>query len=276
MKKVMLLLVIAMLVLTACNLSLDESAEDEGSFTVIEDEDAGSEDVFAEIDNLDQDTGDLVVDEEEVEDESDLEVVDDEEFVEEDSEELVIDEPVEDEADDQPTTIVTETGDLRVTVNEGELVRVRLDAKDPDGDELTFKYEKPLNEKGEWQTSLGDDGKYYTTVTVSDGETAVEVEVLIEVLSVNEDPVLEPMKDLTVNEGETIRLSPKAIDPDGDKIFFEYSGWMTSDTKNTDYDDAGTHEVIITVSDGNGGEDSQTLTVTVKDVNRAPVISGLN
>jgi len=275
-------MVLLMFVLSACAPSTQiMEEEDEGSYSVIDDsaslDEKNSEDVFNELDNLeekdslDEGLNDVV---DETEDDSDS-------MTEEIKEEVK--EPVKEEIKetetvlekDESTVTKTPSGVYKVTVNEGELVKVKLNAKDPDGDLLKFSYEKPLDQKGEWQTKMGDDGKYYTTVVVSDGENSVNVDVLIEVLSVNEDPVLNELSDIIVNEGETVKISPSATDADGDKLTFKYSGWMTSDTYKTGYDDSGKYSVTVTVSDGIGGEDSQTISVTVKDVNRAPVIEGL-
>lgn len=273
MKKLLSLLavlVIALFILSACKPSVDE-----GSFSVIDDsdtedvivDDADSGDVFEQLEGLDAEDVDI---------EHDLDTVIDEEPERTDRTEDVAGIVVADkEAAVDKGATKTEAGVFKVTVNEGELVKVELNAKDPDGDPLKFTYEKPLDSEGEWQTKMGDDGKYYTTVVVSDGANNVEIDVLIEVLSVNEDPVLEILDDINVEEGETIRLRPKASDADGDELKFTYSGWMMSDTKVAGYTDAGTHKVTVKVTDGMGGEDSQTITIVVKDVNRAPVIEGL-
>ncbi|MEA3430800.1 MAG: hypothetical protein U9R08_05995 [Nanoarchaeota archaeon] len=264
-------LVIALFILSACKPNIDV---EEGSYSVIEEEGA-SEDIFEELDNIDEELDndveeDLDVVIEEPEEEKEEEVVVEDKVIEEKEE------VVEEEKEDEPeTTTKTESGVYKVTVNEGELVKVELNAKDPDGDALQFSYEKPLDVEGKWQTAMGDDGKYYTTVIVSDGTNNVEVDVLIEVLSVNEDPVLAKLSDIVVEEGETVKIRADATDADGDDLTFSYSGWMKSNTYKTGYDDAGVHKVTVTVSDVMGAEDSQTISVTVKDVNRAPVISGL-
>src|SRR3989344_2002455 len=58
---------------------------------------------------------------------------------------------------------------LVFTVTEGELVKIKLKATDPDGNPLVYNFSWPLNEKGEWQTKTGDAGQYNVIVTVSDG-----------------------------------------------------------------------------------------------------------
>ena len=50
---------------------------------------------------------------------------------------------------------------------------------------------------------------------------------------------------------------------------------MTSSSYTTGYQDAGTHTVTVTVSDGNL-TDSQDVTVTVNNVNQAPVLAAIS
>ena len=105
-------------------------------------------------------------------------------------------------------------------------------------------------------------------MTASDGdlEDSRVFDLIVE--SLNKAPVID-IDDVTVDEGDTITLDPDVTDPDGDDVTVEYSGFMTSPTKQTDFDDAGEYTVTITASDGIN-EASVTITVTVNDVNRAP------
>jgi hypothetical protein len=81
----------------------------------------------------------------------------------------------------------------------------------------------------------------------------------------NVAPVLDPIADITVNEGATITLSPTATDPDGNDLTYTYTGWMTSSSYTTNSNDVGTHTVTVTVSDGSQ-TDSQDVTITVTDI----------
>ena len=163
---------------------------------------------------------------------------------------------------------------VKLEVNEGELVKLKLAAVDPDRDPLTYKFSKPLNEKGEWQTKIGDAGDYNVNIIVDDGKISTEQDILIVVKAVNMAPVLEIEKEITVDEGEQIKLQPKVSDPDNDKVTIKYSGWMNSATYTTTYEDAGVYTVTVTVSDGKK-EVSQNIKVIVNDMNRPPVIESI-
>jgi len=167
------------------------------------------------------------------------------------------------------------SGAPKITVNEGELVKLNLKATDPDGDPLTYTYTEPLDEEGSWQTREGEAGTYKITVTASDGKSETEQDVYIVVNPLNQPPILETISDIMLNEGETVSLSPKATDPNGDEVIITYSGWMTSAEYKTNYEDAGVHTVTITASDSIS-ETKQKVKVTVKNVNRAPIIALLS
>jgi hypothetical protein len=88
---------------------------------------------------------------------------------------------------------------------------------------------------------------------------------MVTVANVNRAPVLDPISDITANEGDTITLNPTATDPDGDTLTYSYSGWMSSASYTTDNNDAGSHTVTVTVSDGSL-IDSQDVMINVIDV----------
>lgn len=161
------------------------------------------------------------------------------------------------------------------TVIEGDLVSFpNLKAEDPDGDPITYTFSKPLNDKGEWQTEEGDAGEYKVIITASDGKSQVSQQVIIAVETKNKPPVMEELDDVAVKEGETVNLDLDVEDPEGEPVTVSYSGWMTSATKKAGFDEAGTYEVIITATDGKNTV-SQTVAVTVGDVNRAPLLGEL-
>jgi chitodextrinase len=158
-----------------------------------------------------------------------------------------------------------------ITVNEGDTVTISPTATDPDGDTLTYTYSGWMSSSS-YTTNSNDVGTHTVTVTVSDGTLTDSQDVIITVNNVNQAPVLDTIADITVNEGDTITLNPTATDPDGDALTYTYSGWMTSASYTTDNNDAGSHTVTVTVSDGSL-TDSQDVTVTVSNTNRPPVLN---
>ena len=162
-------------------------------------------------------------------------------------------------------------------VTEGDLVSFpNLRASDPDGDQVTYTFDLPLDSKGEWQTMPGDAGNYLTTITASDGQNKVEQKVLIVVNQKNNPPSVTGLSaQMVVDEGDTIRIRPIVSDPDGDEVTVRYSGWMKNSTYKTTYDDSGRFAVFVTASDGIT-EVTKEIEVVVNNVNRAPVLEGID
>jgi len=158
------------------------------------------------------------------------------------------------------------------TYREGDLISFDPIGVDPDGDVITYKFSRPLDEKGEWQTEIGDAGTYQITITASDGKTEVEKKVILLILSANRAPSIENFDDLTVKEGDLVELDPSIFDYNADELTIEYSKPFDEEGKwQTDYEDEGTYVVKLTVSDGETTVEKQ-ITVIVVDVNRPPVI----
>lgn len=167
---------------------------------------------------------------------------------------------------------VTSTGPVDATFVETDLIALRDTlADDPDGDDLRYAFTPPLSEDGEWQTRVGDAGVYEVTITASDGKLISTRTIRFEVLPLNNVPVITNFNDVTVKEGETVKFNPVFTDADGDKLTFSFNGWMSESSYRTTFDDAGEHAVTLSVSDGKATE-TKTVTVTVLDVNREPVI----
>ncbi len=184
-------------------------------------------------------------------------------------------------------------------IKENELFKLRLNATDPDGDEVEFvAVNIPENSSFsgnvfEWEPDYDAVSKQdtflnkvltklklynhfrkkaaeFTVVFVAKGkEESVKKEVKIMVNDTNRAPVLDDLENITVDEGEKIVLSPSATDPDGDVLKYSYSGFMDSDVLKTDYDDAGEYKVNVTVSDGKKSVTKE-AEIQVRNVNRIP------
>lgn len=62
--------------------------------------------------------------------------------------------------------------------------------------------------------------------------------------------ILNPIADVSIKEGGLITLTPTATSPTGRSLTFSYSGFMTSNTKQTAIGDAGVYSVTVSVNDG--------------------------
>jgi hypothetical protein len=160
------------------------------------------------------------------------------------------------------------------SINEGSVLRFSILATDPDKDTLIYSAGNlPLgagfnasSKEFSWTPSYFQAGAYNVTFRVSDGNGgSASAAIAITVNNVNQAPVLHPIADIKVNEGEKITISPSASDADGDSLNFSYSGWMNSNTYTTTYNDIGVHTVHVTVSD-DSLTDSQDVTITVVHV----------
>ena len=102
--------------------------------------------------------------------------------------------------------------------------------------------------------------------------------VAIELVLINRAPVLAVIGDQRVAEGGTLRLELGASDADGDDLTYSVSGHppASSLSENTftwdpTHEQAGEYEVTFTVSDGQGGTDSETITITVEETGEEDV-----
>ena len=251
------ILVISMLLLASCVSVVREPTGDEVADT--------DEDVSADEEADADETADE--EEEQADEEADEDA---EEDVEEDTAEVADEEEAEEEVDEE-----ADADNPTKTVIEGELVSFpNLRATDPDGDPITYTFTAPLDSEGVWQTEPGDMGEYDVTITASDGVNVVSQDVRIIVKSSNLEPIITGLEDIEVNEGKTVTLVFTVKDPEGSDVDVEISGWMENKTKETTYADAGEYEVTVTASDELNSV-SETITVLVNDVNRAPDLEGI-
>ncbi|MFH1849262.1 MAG: Ig-like domain-containing protein [archaeon] len=183
--------------------------------------------------------------------------------------------PAETELPANPATGESGSDLPKKMVMEGELVSFpNLASTDEDGDEITYTFSEPLDEKGEWKTRIGDAGEYRVRITASDGKTLTAQDILIIVQESNLPPEIDVETEITVLEGGTVIIDPIVEDPEGDEVVVSYSGWMTSSARNTTYEDAGEYNVTISASDGTNTVE-RNVKIIVQNVNRPPVINEL-
>jgi hypothetical protein len=152
----------------------------------------------------------------------------------------------------------------------GETVTLPVDVDDPDGDTVRITYPDPFDSTGTWTPDETDLGTHSIMLIASDGDLTATHQVMVTITQQNNRPSIEVADSITVFENETVTLTPLVSDPDGDEVIVSYTGWMTSATKKTGYDDAGTHTVTIIADDGTNIATAD-VTITVKNVNRPPI-----
>ena len=176
-------------------------------------------------------------------------------------------------------------------VNEGELVQFTITGSDPDGDQLQFAASDlpegaAFDEDTQtfsWTPTLDQQGNYSVKFSVSDGEfidsERMAISVGNAVGNVNRPPVLNPVGDRTVNEGQLLDFTVTATDADGDPLIF-IATYLPRGANFNDktgrfvwtpgFDQAGLYgNITFTVKDGQSSV-SETMTITVVDV--PPVI----
>ncbi|HEU4941465.1 MAG TPA: hypothetical protein VFT97_07570, partial [Candidatus Eisenbacteria bacterium] len=120
--------------------------------------------------------------------------------------------------------------DLQAEV--GLTTEVGIVASDPDGTALTIGYTGPSFSYLDAHSviriapSVYDAvGGYPATVTASDGEATVSRGFTITVVHTLHAPVVEPVQNMVVTEGDTLFQDVRAYDPDGDALGFEPIGF---------------------------------------------------
>lgn len=169
-------------------------------------------------------------------------------------------------------------------VQEGGRVSLSATVSDPGADELTYTWDF-----GDGQTRSGvdlnvlnhtyvDDGTFTINLSVSDGSATSSRSATLSVANVA--PTLSDLVgDESGVEGDTLSFSASASDPGADTLTWIWDfgdgtapliGSALTEVSH-EFEDAGVFTVSLTVRDGDGGQVSDALTVTI--VNGAPVIT---
>ena len=176
------------------------------------------------------------------------------------------------------------------TINEGESIELHGTVADSDCNITDYK----------WQASAGSFDDPFSldpiyTAPMIDGCENIDVEItltavdscgasasdafILHVLNVNHVPVLELGEALCVDEGGTVVLTPEAYDPDGDPLMYQWGvngNWGSIQdgvflAPMIDACDSVDILVTLSVVDPCGAMVCDTVTITVRNVNRAPV-----
>lgn len=172
----------------------------------------------------------------------------------------------------------------KFVIDETEKIAIAPKANDPDSDSISIKYEPPLNENGEWQTTYGDAGTYNSMVTASDGQTSTSEDILIVVKRKEAAPSIDsflPRQDsIAINESESVGFSVIASDANKDELTYRWyfdnkkAAEGNEYTYDSTYNDEGTHRIKAVVSDGKL-ETAKEWPVEVKNVDVQRLLDGI-
>lgn len=183
-------------------------------------------------------------------------------------------------------------------ISENEELVAPLNANDPDGDNISITANNmPEGAKLEgnifaWKPSFDTVKKedfidkvvdkftvlsrsFYIQFAAASNDKKIVQNIVVTVKDADRPPVIEDIKPITINEGDTLRIVPNAYDPDGDKVSLSYSGFASKDTYKSNYGDAGNYTVKISASDGML-EISKIVHVNILHVERGPVFDRIN
>jgi len=180
----------------------------------------------------------------------------------------------------------------KVTVTEGEEFIVEVDAWDAELDTLTYFINDTRFVQDEniftWQTDFDDEGIYYFTISVEDGEEISEKEVEVEVEHKNQNPICDTIDSVEWNEDETgtLNIGDYCYDPDGDILTFGIYETSSSTTIGLEsFEDGiavfnsaenwhGEDWIIFIANDGKDETITNNITLIVNPVNDAPEFEG--
>jgi len=124
-------------------------------------------------------------------------------------------------------------------------------------------------------------GSHTVNITVTDSGAAVDTQTIVFTVSGSNDaPTITAITDKTVDQGSNLLVQVAATDDDQDTLSYSdnttmfdinaTSGLINFTPTNAD---VGNHSILVTVSDGNGGQASTSFKITVNNVNDLPSIT---
>ncbi|MEM9826972.1 MAG: CARDB domain-containing protein, partial [Planctomycetota bacterium] len=171
-----------------------------------------------------------------------------------------------------------------VFAREGDLIEIPFSGFDPDGDDL-FYFADGLpagavldanSQTLRWRPD-GDAAGIYTGISLSTSDGFVETSLTFDIVVANANvaPVLRPVTDRTINEGDTLTFALSAEDADGDSLsysasllppgaFLEPSSGRFTWTPG--FNQHGVYEIGFRADDGSSIAE-QTMTLTVQNIN---------
>ena len=124
------------------------------------------------------------------------------------------------------------------SIEEDSELYLNLFAIDMDGDDLTYGASIDGNgiieTEGDMLTIIPNqdfNGLIYVTIAVSDGKDTEESEFNLQVMPINDSPVLDPIDSQFIEEDSSLRLLLSATDVDGDSLIYSADAGENADVK---------------------------------------------
>uniref|UniRef100_UPI00101AE36B putative Ig domain-containing protein n=1 Tax=Methanolobus psychrotolerans TaxID=1874706 RepID=UPI00101AE36B len=173
-------------------------------------------------------------------------------------------------------------------VDETELLSFTISATDPDIDDVTYSAnDLPVGASldattGEftWTPDYNDSGVHVVDFIASSNGLTDSETITITVNNVDRAPILDPIGNKEVDETELLSFTISATDSDIDDVTYSANDLPVGAsldastgefTWTPDYNDSGVH-VVDFIASSNGLTDSETITITVNNVDRAPIL----
>lgn len=128
--------------------------------------------------------------------------------------------------------------------------------------------------------NIGDQGVHPVNISLDDGSLNYSVVVYFNI-TLNNPPVLNPIGDYNITEGDVFLLNVSATDADDDTLTFTsnsslgftktiHNASLNNFSLTPTNDQVGTHIILFTVTDAFGVIDTETINLTIFDVNNPP------
>jgi hypothetical protein len=177
------------------------------------------------------------------------------------------------------------------SVNENVLLTFTLSASDADGNSLTYSATNLpsgatfVGQTFSWTPSYTQSGTYPGVhFAVTDGSATDTEDITITVVNVNQAPTLSSIGNKTVAENVALTFTLSASDADSDTLTYSVNTLPSNATLSSStgafswtpsYSQSGTYNLTFSVNDSHGGTASQATTITVTNVNQAPVLGSI-
>ncbi len=180
-----------------------------------------------------------------------------------------------------------------IVVDEGDTIK--LDLPDFEKYNLEYTISEPMGDDGKWETDYDDAGVYDVDIIINDREFSAAKTIDVEVIDKDRKPIFKPIANALLKENQKVVIELEVEDPDGDEveIYAENLPEGSSLIGNrfewvTNYDTVKKENVfsktldkfhllykpfnVRFVAKSRELEVKRSVVLTVKDVNRAPLL----